>query len=125
MQVLNLTRCPRASKICYFPDRLLVGLDLNLGFRGVTRGPKVVVVSPAPDAGMVHSPFKLRLKFEAHGGASIDPQRVKMVYLKNPSVNLTQRIGELIKRDGLEVDDAQTPPASGMMPAGSAPPPLR
>jgi hypothetical protein len=90
----------------------LVGADLTLGFRGVTRGPKVLVVSPAPDAGMVRSPLKLRLKFEVHGGASIDPQLVKMIYLKNPSINLTQRVGDLIRPDGLEVDDARAPPGT-------------
>jgi len=40
-----------------------VGVDLKLGFRGVTRGPRVLVVSPAPDAGMVRSPLNLLLKF--------------------------------------------------------------
>jgi hypothetical protein len=35
------------------------GRRLRLGFRGVTRGPKVSVVSPAPDAGTVRSPLNL------------------------------------------------------------------
>jgi hypothetical protein len=46
--------------------------DSGLTFRGVTRGPKVQVLSPAQDAA-VKSPFNLKLKFESFGGAKIDP----------------------------------------------------
>jgi hypothetical protein len=35
-----------------------------------------------------------------------------MIYLKNPSINLTQRVGDLIRPDGLEVDDARAPPGT-------------
>jgi hypothetical protein len=84
----------------------------KLGFRGVSRGPNVQVISPAPDAGLVRSPLNLRLRFETHGGAVIDPQLVKIIYLKNPAINLTQRIGDLIKPDGLEIDNATVPPGT-------------
>ena len=89
-----------------------VGVDLKLGFRGVTRGPRVLVVSPAPDAGVVRSPLNLLLKFETHGGAVIEPPSVKMTYLKTPLINLTQRIGDLIKAGGIEVHSAEVPPGA-------------
>ena len=84
----------------------------KLGFRGVTRAPKILVLSPAPDAGMVRSPLNLLLKFETYGGSVIEPRSVKMIYLKNPAINLTQRIGDLIKTSGIEVDNAQVPPGT-------------
>jgi hypothetical protein len=37
--------------------------------RGITRGPKILVLSPALDAGVVRSPLNLLLKFETYGGA--------------------------------------------------------
>ena len=88
------------------------GVNLKLGFRGVTRAPKILVLSPAPDAGMVRSPLNLLLKFETYGGSVIEPRSVKMIYLKNPAINLTQRIGDLIKTSGIEVDNAQVPPGT-------------
>jgi hypothetical protein len=88
------------------------GINLKLGFRGVSRGPKVLVVSPAPDAGLVRSPLNLLLKFETHAGAIIEPQFVKLIYLKNPAINLTQRVGHLIKADGIEVNNADVPPGT-------------
>jgi len=72
----------------------------------------VLVVSPAPGAGLVRSPLNLLLKFETHGGAVIEPQFVKLIYLKNPAINLTQRVGHLIKADGIEVNNADVPPGT-------------
>ncbi len=89
-----------------------VGINVNLGFRGVSRAPGVLVVSPAPDAGLVRSPLRLVRKFEPHGSTSIEPQLVKLTYLKNPSINLTQRIGQFIRPEGIEVDSAEVPPGT-------------
>jgi hypothetical protein len=80
--------------------------------RGVTRGPKIRVLSPAPDAGVVKSPLNLLLKFETYGGAAIDPLSVKVSYLKTPAVNLTQRISTLVTSGGIEVHAAEVPPGT-------------
>jgi hypothetical protein len=80
--------------------------------RGVTRGPKILVLSPAPDAGVVRSPVNLLLKFETYGGAAIDPLSVKVVYLKTPNINLTQRISTLVTSSGIEVRAAEVPPGT-------------
>jgi len=61
---------------------------------------------------MVRSPLNLLLKFETYGGSVIEPRSVKMIYLKNLAINLTQRIGDLIKTSGIEVDNAQVPPGT-------------
>jgi hypothetical protein len=85
---------------------------LQIDRRGVTRGPKILVLSPAPDAGVVKSPVNLLLKFETYGGAAIDPLSVKVVYLKSPNINLTQRISTLVTSSGIEVRDAEVPPGT-------------
>jgi hypothetical protein len=89
-----------------------VGAAHELGVRGVTRGPMVSVVSPAPDAGAVRSPLRLLLRFESHGGAVIDPNSVKVVYLKNPAINLTQRIGDLVMTGGIDLRSTEVPPGT-------------
>ena len=63
----------------------------ELSRRGVTRGPKITLVSPAkPDGNK--SPLHFELKFETFGGAKIDPAALKVSYLKKPSVDLTERV---------------------------------
>lgn len=75
--------------------------------RGITRGPKIAVVSPGgADA---KSPMRLQLKFESFGGAKIDLESVKVTYLKSPSVDLTPRLKPFVKPDGIDLLDAELP----------------
>jgi hypothetical protein len=84
--------------------------DVPLATRaGVTRGPKILLVSSSAKTG-VKSPFQLRFKLAAHGGAKIDPESVKVTYLKKPPVDLTRRFGKITKADGLELAAAEAPP---------------
>jgi hypothetical protein len=78
--------------------------------RGVTRGPGIKQVSPDPAAKSVKGPFDLKISFEPRGGSKIDPSSVKLTYMKNPPVDLTDRIKGGIKADGVEVDKASVPP---------------
>ena len=75
--------------------------------RGILRGPKVEFVSPGES---VASPLKLQLKFESFGGAKIDPESVKMVFLRSPNVDLTSRIKPFVQADGITMQDAELPP---------------
>jgi hypothetical protein len=77
--------------------------------RGISRGPTVVIVSPSPAAGTVGSPFELKIRFVAHGGAEIDPESVLVTYLKDPAVDLTQRLRPFITTVGIDVKDAEVP----------------
>lgn len=75
--------------------------------RGIMRGPKVEFVSPG---GSVSSPLRLVLKFESYGGAKIDPESVKVLFLRTPNVDLTPRIKPFIQPDGINMKDAELPP---------------
>jgi hypothetical protein len=75
-----------------------------------TRRPNVVLVSPAPNAGAVHSPFVLKLSFRGFGGARIDAESIVMTYRKAPSINLNQRLARFITAEGIEIVDAELPP---------------
>lgn len=75
-----------------------------------TRRPKVVIVSPPPGAGLMHSPVELKLQFQAHGGAQIDPSSVVVTYLKEPAIDITQRIMPFITANGIDIAQAEVPP---------------
>ena len=90
---------------------LPAGAPPSLEFRGSpTRRPTIQVVSPPPSAGLVHSPLDLKLRFHAFGGAEIDPESVVVTYLKNPAIDVTQRLAPFITADGVEIDHAELPP---------------
>src|SRR5262245_54987256 len=80
--------------------------------RGILRGPKVEVVSPD---GAVHSPVRLHLKFESFGGATINPESVKVIYLRTPNVDLTPRLKPFIRADGIDMPEAELPPGEYMV----------
>jgi hypothetical protein len=78
--------------------------------RSPTAGPQIEVISPAL-SGLVSSPFRFRVKFIAHGGATINPDSITITYKKIPAIDITQRIKSYIIKNGVEVDisDAQLP----------------
>jgi len=76
---------------------------------GITRGPKIQLVSPAGGAS-VKAPLHLQLKFQSFGGAKIDLASVSIMYLKNPTVDLTERLRAAIRAGGIDVDAVELPP---------------
>jgi hypothetical protein len=84
----------------------------DMTFRaGISRGPRIVVVfPPASDGG--HSPVHVEFRFEAHGGAKIDPSLVKITYLKNPAVDLTERVKPFLGAGGIDIPAAEVPPGN-------------
>ena len=97
------------------PDEaaLPAGAAPSLVMRGSPlRRPNILVVSPPPSAGLMHSPIDLKLRFHAFGGAEIDPESVVVTYLKQPSIDITQRITSFITADGIEIDKVDVPPGA-------------
>jgi hypothetical protein len=78
---------------------------------GLTRGPSIEIVSPSSDE-QVRSPARIALKFVPHSGGQIAPDTVKVIYMSNPRVDLTERIKAYIKPDGLTIPDAEMPAGS-------------
>ena len=80
--------------------------------RGITRGPKVdVVTSP----GELRSPMHFKLKFEPYGGAKIDPDSVKVIYLRTPNVDLTSRIRSFVQPTGIDMPEVELPAGEHMV----------
>ncbi len=80
--------------------------------RGVTRGPKIEFVT---DGEPSHSPMHFQVKFVSYGGAKIDPDSVKLTYLKTPSVDLTSRVKPFAQAAGIDIPDAQLPAGDHML----------
>jgi hypothetical protein len=80
--------------------------------RGITRGPKIDFVSPGSE---IRSPMHLLLKFESFGGAKIDPDSVKVTYLKTPNVDLTPRLKSFVQPTGIDVPDVVLPVGDHMV----------
>jgi hypothetical protein len=74
--------------------------------RGVTRGPKVELVSN----GAIQSPAPLQLKFQTFGGAKLDLDAVQATYLRSPNVDLTPRLKPFVTATGINVPAAELPP---------------
>jgi hypothetical protein len=82
--------------------------DVSMSVRGITRGPSVDQISPSPTIS-VHSPLELKLKFNAHNGANVDPAAVKVIYEKETPIDLTDRLRRYISSDGIDMPDAEVP----------------
>jgi hypothetical protein len=80
--------------------------------RGISRGPRVMVVSPPLNGGLVQSPVNLRLRFESFGGARINAESVVITYKKIPPIDLTQRLTAFIRSDGIDMPAAEVPPGT-------------
>jgi hypothetical protein len=80
--------------------------------RGITRGPKVDFVASGEQ---LHSPMHLQLKFEPFGGAKIDPDSVKVTYMRTPNVDLTPRIKSFVQPSGIDIPDVELPAGEHMV----------
>jgi hypothetical protein len=74
--------------------------------RAITRKPEVILISPVVS---VSSPFELRIKFRAHGGSRIEPNSFRLIYLKSPNVDLTNRVRRYVTAQGVEMSGAEAP----------------
>lgn len=82
-----------------------------LATRGISRGPAIKLTSPEADT-PVTAPFDFKVNFEARGDAKIDPNSVKVVYMKSPFVDLTPRLKSAITANGIDFTKADVPPGT-------------
>jgi len=88
---------------------------VQIATRGLTRGPTVDQVAPAPDAMVPNGALELDVTFAAHNGATIDPGKVRVTYLKQPEIDLTQRLKPYITPKGIDAHDVTVPPGTHMI----------
>jgi hypothetical protein len=84
--------------------------DLAITTRGLTRGPAIEQIAPAPEAKNVKSPLAFKVGFAAHNNASVDPNSVKVTYIKAQAVDLTARVKAHVTPNGIDMNEADVPP---------------
>jgi hypothetical protein len=80
--------------------------------RGITRGPKITVVE---GSAAVPSPIRFQVKFQPLGGSTIDLDGLKVIYLKQPNVDLTPRVKPFVQPTGIDMPDALLPPGDHLV----------
>ena len=89
--------------------------DSSMATRGVTRGPGIELVSPAPGTKNINSPLPLKIKFVGRNSVPIDTASVKITYLRTPSVDLTERVKAHLTKDGIDMAQADVPPGNHLI----------
>ena len=106
---LNLSMPAFSKPLITSKEAQLPAAKGELKTRGISRGPGIKIVSPDVAAGEVKSPFDFKVQFESRGGNKIDPQSVKITYLKFPYVDLTDRVKPAISELGIDFPKAEVP----------------
>jgi hypothetical protein len=88
---------------------------VQIATRGLTRGPTVDQVAPAPNAEVPSGALEFDVTFAPHNGATIDPTKVRITYLKQPEIDLTQRLKPYITPKGIDAKDVSVPPGMHML----------
>jgi len=116
LAVACLGRSAVCGEVLITPDEAKLPSSANVGIttRGLTRGPGIEQLSPNPDLA-VASPLPLKIKFDIRNNVEIDPDAVKLTYLKSSPVDLTSRIKKHITGTGIEIDQADVPPGTHVL----------
>ena len=79
---------------------------------GIEWGPDIIPIYPAVKSGAIQSPFDFRVRFKAHGNATIDLDSVIVIYKRDPPIDLTARLRPFVKSDGIDMPNAEVPAGS-------------
>jgi hypothetical protein len=79
--------------------------------RGPVPGPTIQIVSPPSDVAQI-SPIRLILRFKAYGGTVVDKDSARLIYEKDPLVELTPRVAPYVTSTGLMLQKAKVPPGT-------------
>ena len=75
--------------------------------RAITRGPGLKLISPVDVMGKA---FPVNVQFERRGGVALDLKIFKIEYLKDPVIDITERVRAKVNTDTLEIPVAALPP---------------
>ena len=101
-----------AEQLISTEEAKLPAAPAPLNTRGIARGPAIKIVSPNAMASEIKGPFDLKVLFESHGGQKINPQTVKVTYLKSTDIDLTPRLAGAISDKGIDFQKAEVPPGT-------------
>ena len=89
-------------------EAALPASDADSANRNITRGPGVDALAPSPIG--VQGAFRFAVKFKPRNGVEIDPEQVRVTYLREPAIDLTPRVKAFITAEGIEAPEVLAPP---------------
>jgi len=78
----------------------------ELSTRGISRGPGIKLIGSSE---VIAKSFNLKFEFEPRGGARIDAKSIRLEYLKQPLIDLTDRVKGGIHDQVLELERFSVP----------------
>ena len=81
----------------------------ELTTRGISRGPGIKLIGSSE---VIAKSFNLKFEFEPRGGARIDAKSIRLEYLKQPLIDLTDRVKGGIHDQVLELERFSVPPGA-------------
>lgn len=108
--LLGVSGTCHAFKLISEKEARLPDAPADITVRGITRGPGIAVTSPDPTAETTKAPFELKVVFQARGGSTIDAKSVQVTYLKDPAVDLSERLKAGVSENGIDLKNAEVPP---------------
>ena len=82
---------------------------MRIDLRGPFPGPTIEIVSPPSDVRQV-SPIRLLARFTTYAGTEVDKETVRLIYIKTPLIELTDRVRDFITTKGIDLNNAEVPP---------------
>ena len=107
--------CARAEVLITEAEAKLPNtIDVSMTTRGLTRGPGIEQLSPNPNQA-VTSPLPFKIKFDIRNKIEVDPDTIKLTYIKANLVDLTARIKKYVTAGGINMDQAEVPPGTHIL----------
>ena len=88
---------------------LLPLAELGEQGRGISRGPGIEPVAPVNDATATSVPVPFRIRFTPRNEVPINPDTVRVIYLRSRSVDVTSRLRSYITPGGIDIPLAIVP----------------
>jgi len=83
--------------------------------RALSRAPDAELLPPSSGGVAVASPLQFKIRFVPHGGTTIDLAATRILYMKEPMVDLTQRVKKYMTASGIDMPAAEAPPGQHVM----------
>lgn len=77
--------------------------------KGITRGPGVEPLAPGNDA-TISAPTPFRIRFSPRNDVPINPDKVRVTYLRNQPIDITLRLRGYVTANGIDIPLATVPP---------------
>lgn len=82
---------------------------VGVAVRNLTRGPGIDTQGTL-GIGVAGKPLRLAVKFLPSNGVPIDPESVRVIYRRQPSLDVTMRVKAFITAQGIEAPAVLVPP---------------